>query len=214
MVGSYLQQRGCRDKVVISTKGGHPGKGLVGSWLSPENLLTDLEGSLKALHTEYVDYYWIHKDDPSYPIEKLVDTVNQIVKQGKARLVGGSNFTTERFQAAAEYAAKTGQISLAASQIQWSLAASEDKYFAKFESLTMTPERYNYYLENKMPVFAFSSQAQGFFPQVAAGGIESLPAFIAEPYKSALSVHTPVAVLIPIVTVLRPLAPVGGQFIQ
>ncbi len=184
MVGEYLQKRGCRNEMVISTKGGHPGKDIVGSWLARETLLSELEASLKALHTDCVDYYWIHKDDPSYPIEELVDTVNQIIRQGKARLVGGSNFTTKRFQAAADYAAKTGQIPLAASQIQWSLATTEDKYFAKFESLTMTAERYNYYLENKVPVFAFSAQAQGFFPKVAAGGIESVPSFIAEPYNS------------------------------
>jgi aryl-alcohol dehydrogenase-like predicted oxidoreductase len=131
-----------------------------------------------------VDYYWVHKDDPGYPIEELVDTLNLIVKQGKARLVGASNFTTERFRSAAAYAGQTGQITLSASQIQWSLAATEDRYLEKFGSLTMTQERYDYYLENQIPVFAFSAQAQGFFQRVASGGIGCVPPFIAEQYDS------------------------------
>lgn len=187
MVGTYLHTRGNRNRVVISTKGGHPGKDIQGSWLARENLLSELETSLKTLHTDHVDYYWVHKDDPNYPIEELVDTLNLIVKQGKARLVGASNFTTERFRAAAAYAKQTGQITFAASQIQWSLAATEDKQLEKFGSLTMTKERYDYYLENQIPVFAFSAQAQGFFQRVAAGGVGSVPTFIAEQYDSPVN---------------------------
>lgn len=187
MVGAYLNSRGCRGKIVISTKGGHPGEHIQGSWLARENLLSELETSLKTLGTDYVDYYWIHKDDPNTSIEELVDTINLIVKQGKARMVGASNFTTERFRAAAAYAKETGQVTFAASQIQWSLAATEDKHLAMFGSLTMTRERYDYYMENGIPVFAFSSQAQGFFQKVAAGGIESVPPFIAGQYDSEVN---------------------------
>lgn len=176
MVGAYLRIRKNRNQVIISTKGGHP------TWEHPEisrtkrqDILGDLETSLKILGTDYVDIYWIHKDDETHPIEDIVDTINIIIKQGKARCIGASNFTVERMAAANKYAKESGQFGFSASQIQWSLASTEDQYFKQHGSLVMTSERYNYYLANNIPVFAFSSQAQGFFPRVAAQGLDMLP---------------------------------------
>lgn len=185
MVGAYLQASKNRDKVIISTKGGHP------TWENPEksrvnreDILEDLETSLRMLGTDYVDIYWIHKDDENHSIEDIVDTVNIIIKQGKARCIGASNFTVERIAAANKYAKETGQFGFAASQIQWSLAATEDQYFKQYGSLVMTPERYYFYLENNIPVFAFSSQAQGFFARVAAQGLDAMPEELRRQYGS------------------------------
>ncbi|MBD5393155.1 MAG: aldo/keto reductase [Lachnospiraceae bacterium] len=185
MVGAYLKARKNRDRVIISTKGGHP------TWENPEksrvkreDILGDLETSLRILGTDYADIYWIHKDDESHPIEDIVDTINIIIKQGKARRIGASNFTMERMIAANKYARESGQYGFAASQIQWSLAATEDKYFEQYGSLVMTPERYDYYLENDIPVFAFSSQAQGFFSRVAVQGLEAMPEELRRQYGS------------------------------
>ena len=185
MIGDYLSARKNRDKLIICTKGGHPSDDAPDkSRLSRKEILGDLETSLKELSTDYVDIFWIHKDDPAYPIEDLIDTCNEIVKQGKARKIGCSNFVTPRIAAANAYASANGLIGFTSSQIQWSLAASDDRHFAQFGSIVMTPERYDYYLKHDIPVFSFSSQAQGFFSKVEKNGLESLPPHLAEQYGS------------------------------
>lgn len=185
MVGEYLRSRSCRNEVIISTKGGHPGddapdKGRGGR----EALMADLEKSLSVLGTDYVDIYWVHKDDLSRPVEEIVDTCNLMLKQGKARIIGASNFTDDRLEAARTYAVENGLQPFMGSQVQWSLPATEDRFFAQYGSLVMTPERYRYYMDRGMFVFAFSAQAQGFFARMAAGGRESIPDFLWEQFGS------------------------------
>jgi aryl-alcohol dehydrogenase-like predicted oxidoreductase len=185
MVGNYLRARKNRDQFIISTKGGHPrDEAPTVSRLTRKEIMDDLETSLRLLGTDYVDIYWIHKDDANYPIEDVVETCNEIIRQGKARRIGCSNFTNARIQAANQYAEQTGQYGFSASQIQWSLAATEDRHFAQFGSIVMTAERYQYYLTHDIPVFAFSSQAQGFFARVAAQGLGALPAHLQVQYGS------------------------------
>ena len=79
------------------------------SRVSRQEILSDLETSLKTLGVDYVDMYWIHKDDENHPIEDIVDTINVIIKQGKARRIGASNFTMERMAAANKYAQESDQ---------------------------------------------------------------------------------------------------------
>ena len=186
MVGEYMRLRKNRNRLIISTKGGHPTDENPGvSRVTKKDILADLETSLSKLGTDYVDYYWIHKDDASVPAEELADIISEIVRQGKARRVGVSNFTTERIAAIDAAAAASDGYGVGASQIQWSLPATEDKYFAQFDSLVMTPKRYDYYLKNNIPVFAFSSQAQGFFARVEAQGLDAQPEGLREQYGSA-----------------------------
>lgn len=185
MVGEYLESRKNRNQLIISTKGGHPSDSFPQkNRLSRKEILGDLETSLKLLGTDYVDIYWIHKDDPDYPIEDLIETCNEIVRQGKARIIGCSNFQSERIAAAKDYADSNNMVSFSLSQIQWSLASTEDKYFAQFGSIVMTPERYDFYSENNIGVFAFSSQAQGFFAKIAKKGLQSLPTHLIEQFGS------------------------------
>ncbi len=186
MVGDYFRSRKNRSRFLVSTKGGHPRSDAPQlSRVHRKDILEDLETSLLTLGTDYIDIYWIHKDDPQTEIEELVDTANEIIRQGKARCVGLSNFDLPRFDAASRYAKASGQTDFAAAQIQWSLAETEDRFFRMFGSLVMTPARYAYFRERKMPVFAFSSQAQGFFARVAENGLDSLPPFVAEQFGSA-----------------------------
>ncbi len=185
MVGEYLKSRGVREQVILSTKGGHPTEEEPDkSRVNRKDLLADLDESLRSLYTDYIDIYWIHKDDPDCPVEELVDTANEMIRMGKVRKIGLSNFTIERMDAANRYAAESGQEGFYASQIQWSLAVSEDKYFAVHDCLTMTPSRYTYYSEHEIPVFSFSSQAQGFYSRLAEKGLDALPEDLVETYGS------------------------------
>lgn len=177
MVADYIKHSGKRNQILISTKGCHPiGRDDGPSRLSLEDLETDINNSLKTFETDCIDIYWIHKDDESLPVEPIVDNINKIIREGKARVVGCSNWHIERIQAANEYAKRSGQCGFLASQIQWSFSETKEEYFKEHGAVVMDKRSYDWYLKQDMTVFAFSSQAQGFCARVQAQGFENLPA--------------------------------------
>ena len=173
LIGEYLQIRKNRDKLLISTKCCHPA-GSGASRLTQRDMEEDLDASMRALGIDYVDIYWLHKDDESIPVESIMDSVNALLRTGKIGAIGCSNWHTGRIAAANRYARLTGQRGFDLSQIQWSLAESEEKLFQQFSAVLMDDVSYGWYYKNEMPVFAFSPQAQGFFSKAATGGVESL----------------------------------------
>lgn len=183
LIGEYLRLRGNREKLLLSTKGCHPGPdGL--PRLSMEDMRSDLEQSLTALNTDHIDIYWVHKDDESIPVEQVVDGMNQLLRSGKIGTIGCSNWHVGRIEAANHYAAQTGQRGFELSQIQWSLANSKEEFFRQFTAVLMDDASYDWYYKNKIPVFAFSPQAQGFFSKAAANGLDSLNEMLAKCYIS------------------------------
>ncbi|MDO4333407.1 MAG: aldo/keto reductase [Eubacteriales bacterium] len=183
LIGRYMKKRENRNHILISTKCGHPapdGK----SRLTGRDMQEDLESSLKALGTDHIDIYWLHKDDESYPAEAVIDDINVLIQSGKVGAVGCSNWHVDRIAAANTYAQKSGQQGFCMSQIQWNLAATKEEYFRQFTTVVMDQRSYDWYYEQKMPVFAFSPQAQGFFSKMAGGGAASLNAMLSKCYLS------------------------------
>jgi aryl-alcohol dehydrogenase-like predicted oxidoreductase len=175
IIGEWMQARGNRDQLVISTKGCHPLLDEVQKpRLSLQDLEHDLQLSLEALRTDRIDIYWIHKDDPQHPVEDIIESVNHVMRSGTIKMIGCSNWHVERIQKANAYARKSGLAGFTLSQIQWSLAHSYEEYFKQYQSVLMSDAEYAWYLENKMPVFAYSPQAQGFFARAAAQGLEAV----------------------------------------
>ena len=95
MIGKWLKRSGNRDKVVIATKVGgqmgHTGKGL-----SRAHILRSAEDSLRRLQTNTIDLYQSHYDDPDIPMEETLEAYAQLIKEGKVRVIGASNFNAER----------------------------------------------------------------------------------------------------------------------
>jgi aryl-alcohol dehydrogenase-like predicted oxidoreductase len=82
-----------RKEVVIATKVGmRTGKALVQSGLSRQHILNSAEDSLRRLGTDYIDVYLVHRPDPFTPLEETVDALDYLVRQGKVRYVGFSNW--------------------------------------------------------------------------------------------------------------------------
>ncbi|HSY75629.1 MAG TPA: aldo/keto reductase, partial [Bacteroidia bacterium] len=109
VIGNWLKQSGKRNKVIIATKVGHTmgmGEGMKG--LSKKYIMQAVEASLKRLQTDYIDLYQSHEDDPNTPIEETLETYNTLVKQGKVRAIGASNFKAERLAKSLEVSAKYG----------------------------------------------------------------------------------------------------------
>lgn len=89
LVGKAI--KGKRDRVVLATKFGllsHANSGPRTLDSSPGNIKTAVEGSLKRLGTDYIDLYYQHRVDPGTPIEQVVDTLKDLVTQGKIRHIG------------------------------------------------------------------------------------------------------------------------------
>jgi aryl-alcohol dehydrogenase-like predicted oxidoreductase len=93
VIGKWLKRRGRRADVVIGTK--------VGAWtkrlgLRRKNILDACEGSLRRLGVETIDLYWLHKDDTTTSADEYCAALDELVRGGKVRAVGLSNFTVER----------------------------------------------------------------------------------------------------------------------
>ena len=93
LLGAALKPH--RDRVVLSTKVGNRGAGnreLLHSGLSRRHILWSVDQSLKRLGTDWIDYYVVHKTDPFTPIEETLEALDAVVKAGKVRYVGYSNW--------------------------------------------------------------------------------------------------------------------------
>jgi aryl-alcohol dehydrogenase-like predicted oxidoreductase len=107
VIGKWLAQGGKRDKIVLATKlGSEMGEGMKG--LSAKYMVEAVEASLKRLQTDYIDLYQSHRDDPDTPQEETAEAFDRLVKSGKVRAIGSSNFTPERLKSALEISEAKG----------------------------------------------------------------------------------------------------------
>jgi aryl-alcohol dehydrogenase (NADP+) len=91
VTGRALHDFARRDELVIATKVHFPmGKGPNDRGLSRKHILNSIDASLKRLGTDYVDLYQIHRWDYETPIEETMEALNDVVRAGKARYIGGS----------------------------------------------------------------------------------------------------------------------------
>ncbi len=164
-VGEWIRARDCRSEVVLMTKGAHPSfADMHKSRLSPEEIRADFHESLRILQTDYVDVYFLHRDDEAVPVSVIVDTLDEFVKTGKARMLGASNWRAERILEANEYARASGRTPFSVSEIQWSYAVCTPREsFGDDTLVCMDEKQMELYRRSGIPVFAFSSQAHGVF---------------------------------------------------
>lgn len=162
LIGQWLRSRNNRSRIVLATKGAHPELETMHiPRLSREDIKNDVEQSLRHLQTNYIDLYWLHRDDPQRQVEDIIVTMNILVQQGKIRYFGCSNWRSERIEAAQHYAVKIGMQGFAASQTKWSLAS----YSPGNDPTTVTLDENElaYHERTGMPAIPYNSQASGFF---------------------------------------------------
>src|SRR5437016_3388801 len=95
VMGSWFKQSGKRDRIVLATKLGKPmGEGKKG--LSRAYMQCAVEDSLRRLQTDYIDLYQSHEDDPNTPLEETMAAFGDLMKQGKVRVIGASNYKAAR----------------------------------------------------------------------------------------------------------------------
>ena len=164
-VGDWLQARGIRDEMVILTKCGNAAPD--GSVCVNRAVIEkELEESLQALKTDYIDIYVLHRDDPKTPVSEFIDTLNEARNAGKIRVFGASNWTHERLQEANDYAARNGLMGFLCSSPNYGLTRQiADPWGGDCVTIS-GPENEAaraWYIENQMPVIAYSSLGRGFF---------------------------------------------------
>ncbi|MGI3903192.1 MAG: aldo/keto reductase [Janthinobacterium lividum] len=107
VIGEWLAARGGRDRVVIATKVGMGQPNRTGA-LDRSHITTSIEASLKRLRTDYVDLYQSHADDSDTPIEETLEAYAGLVKAGKVRIIGASNFSAARLRQSLDVSAARG----------------------------------------------------------------------------------------------------------
>ena len=101
VIGKWLKQRGRRDDVLILTKVGMKmGDGRQG--LGKAYIKTAVEESLQRLQTDYIDLYQSHQDDEERAVTEPLEAYAELIKEGKVRAIGASNFSAARLRAALE----------------------------------------------------------------------------------------------------------------
>jgi aryl-alcohol dehydrogenase-like predicted oxidoreductase len=119
-IGRVLEGR--RDRVLIATKFGKPMQANPsGSRGAPEYVRWAVEGSLQRLRTEAIDVYQMHEPDPSTPVEETLGVLDELVREGKVRFVGSSNFSPAQVEEADEIARTRGPTRFVAAQNEYSL---------------------------------------------------------------------------------------------
>ena len=155
-LGNWIRQRNLREQVVVVTKGGHSAS------VTPEMIDHELPISLERLQTDYVDLYFLHRDNPAVPVGEFIDMFNRHRAAGRVRAFGGSNWTPARLAEANAYAARNGLAGFSASSPNFTLAVWNEVPY--FNCVTATdPASKAWYTEHEFPLFAWSSQAMGFF---------------------------------------------------
>jgi aryl-alcohol dehydrogenase-like predicted oxidoreductase len=95
IIGNWLKHSGKRSKVVLATKVGMlMGSGKKG--LKKDYILEEVEDSLRRLQTDHIDLYQSHEDDASTPLDETLGAYAQLIKEGKVRAIGASNYSAER----------------------------------------------------------------------------------------------------------------------
>jgi len=107
IIGKWLKRSGNRAKVVIATKVGKE-MGPDSQGLSKAYILQAVEESLRRLQTDYIDLYQSHADDPETPFEETLETYDRLIKQGKVRAIGASNYSAQRLAESLKVSEKAG----------------------------------------------------------------------------------------------------------
>lgn len=136
IIGEWLRASGKRDKVLIATKVGMlDGEG--GSKLAPARIAAAAEASLARLGVDTIDLYFAHQDDEDVPQEDALAAFDALIKAGKVRALGASNFHAARLKSALDIATREGLPHYRVLQPEYNLV-SRHKFEGELQDLCIT----------------------------------------------------------------------------
>lgn len=155
-VGAWMKARGIRDEIVLIAKGAHTPE------CFPEGITDQLMESLDRLQTGGVDIYMMHRDNLEIPVAEFVECLNEHQKAGRMKSFGASNWSLQRLQEANEYAVSKSLMGFSSTSINFSLAKWNEPMWEGCVAGSDEKSK-AWYRQTQMPLFAWSSQASGFF---------------------------------------------------
>ena len=169
-LGSWIRERKCRDRVIVSTKGAHPKLETMNiPRMSPKELRLDLEESLKTLGTDYIDVYFLHRDDISLPADEIIGSLEKFRKEGKIKNYGCSNWKQERIEDAAGAAVRLGSGGFACNQVRWGIGDINAGAVADKTTVNMDRKLFEYHRNSGMAVMSYTSSCNGYFTKKLRG---------------------------------------------
>lgn len=182
-IGAWLRERKARQRVLLSTKGGHPELSLMTTpRLSRADVARDLDESLHNLGTDYIDLYWLHRDDPCRPAGEMLEYLEDFARAGKIRAYGCSNWQPARIEEAVMYASRHKLAGFCANQLMWSLAIPNPD--ALSDLVAMDPASQALHVRYRLPAFAYMSLANGLFSKLADPSAGVLEGRLRQLYES------------------------------
>lgn len=157
IIGEWMKERGNRDDIVIATKvgmaPGHEG-------LDPANIRNCIDASLRRLGTDHVDLYYAHRDDPEVDQMAVAETFDALLRLGKVRYLGASNFSLDRLRTALRISEKYGLARYRVVQDRYNLVTRT----------AVDREKQAFLLDNDIAELPFHSLASGFLTGKHTGG--------------------------------------------
>lgn len=162
-IGKWIEKNKVREKVVVVTKGGIKGNIIDNS---RENLVRELNESLEALKTDYIDIYLLHKDDLRRSVEEIVETMQLLKEMASVKKIGVANMNFKRFYEAVSYAEKNHMEPFTTLQTWWSLAEYKKEMWNDEMTTHMESEMYQFLKEKNILCMAYTSQCKGYFQKM------------------------------------------------
>ena len=151
ILGKWMKQRGNRERIVLATKVGMDmGDGNQG--LSKKHIVASIDASLRRLQTDRVDLYQAHKDDKETPLAETLETFAELIRTGKVRTIGASNYSGARLQEALDTSSREGLPRFESLQPEYNLYDRKD-YETDLEAVCE---------KNDVGVISYYSLASGF----------------------------------------------------
>lgn len=162
-MGQWVRERGVRDQVVIIGKGAHHNEDR--KRVTPFDITADLYDSLARFQFDNIDLYLLHRDDPTVPVEPIIEILNEHQQAGRISAFGASNWTPQRIQEANAYALANGLTPFVASSPQFSLGEQQQSPWPDCVTISGPAEQAarDWYAQEQMALFTWSSLAGGFF---------------------------------------------------
>jgi aryl-alcohol dehydrogenase-like predicted oxidoreductase len=152
--GNWIKARNKRHETIVATKVCSPmGDGPNDRGLSRQHILAGVEASLRRLQTDYIDLYQAHRDDAETPLDETMRAFDDLVRQGKVRYVGCSNYRSWRLMESLWVSDKHDRARFECLQPKYNLMF-RDEYEAELEPLCR---------EQQVGVITYSSLGSGFF---------------------------------------------------
>lgn len=163
LLGEWLKDRGCRDRVVLATKVGFDRHGK-GAGLKKEQIEYWIDESLRKLGTDYIDLYYAHTDDPNTPLEETMDAFDRLIKKGKVRTLGASNYDTWRLSEANFTATSKGMTPYTVLQQRLTYLHPKASVAPKYTfNEAVNRERLRFLCDKKMPLVSYSCLCKGAY---------------------------------------------------